>query len=146
MECNTLLWNHTCYDFRFFQNFQDKPRNVSGVFMEQTTDRQVDLLFWDLRYTAHCTSLELLSYPLQNKTCYRLHPKYKSFFCFLIFCSSPVWKSLFLRNRSYLRHFWYLEGSWLNVISSFCRQLLLSADYSLVHFKEITSLDVSKKS
>ena len=30
--CNTLLWNHTCYDLRFFQNFQDKPRDFSGVF------------------------------------------------------------------------------------------------------------------
>ena len=29
---NTLLWNHTCYDLLFFQNFQQKWRNFSGVF------------------------------------------------------------------------------------------------------------------
>ena len=30
--CYTLLWNHTCNDLRFFQNFQGKPRNLNGVF------------------------------------------------------------------------------------------------------------------
>ena len=29
-------------------------------FLEQTTDRQIDLLFWVLRYPAHCTGLESL--------------------------------------------------------------------------------------
>ena len=106
--CYTLLWNHTCNELRFFQNFQDKPRNFSGVFtkafpqppclfffLEQTTDRQIDLLFWVLRYPAHCTGLELLPEPPQNKICYRLHPKYTSFSCFPIICSSAIWKSLF---------------------------------------------------
>ena len=51
----------------------------------------------------------------QNKICYRMHAQYTSFFCFLIICLSPIWKFLFLWNRSYLRNFWYIEGSSLNV-------------------------------
>ena len=60
--CDTLLRNHTCYDLPVFQNFQDKPRNFSGVYtktfskppcllfsLEQTTDRQIDLLLWVLK-------------------------------------------------------------------------------------------------
>ena len=86
--CYTLSLNHTCSNLRFFQNFQDKSRDFSGVFTKafpqppclffflgQTTDRQIDLRFWVLRYPAHCTSLELLPEPPQNKICYRLHPK-----------------------------------------------------------------------
>ena len=54
--CNTFLWKLTYYDLRVFQNFQDKL-NFSGVlkytfpqpscsfYLEQTTDRQIDLLF-----------------------------------------------------------------------------------------------------
>ena len=30
--CYTLLWNYTCNELRFFQNFQGKPRNFGGVF------------------------------------------------------------------------------------------------------------------
>ena len=30
--CNTLLWKHTCYYLRIFQNFYDEPRNFCGVF------------------------------------------------------------------------------------------------------------------
>ena len=48
-------------------------------FLEQTTDRQIDLLFWLLRYPGHFIALELLAEPPQNKICYRLHPKYTSF-------------------------------------------------------------------
>ena len=62
-------------------------------FLEQTTDRQIDLLFWVLRYPAHCTGLELLPEPPQNKICYRLHPKYTSFSCFSIICNSLQSKS-----------------------------------------------------
>ena len=107
-RCCTLLWNHTCNELRFSQNFQEKPRNFSRVFtktfpqppcscffLEQTTDRQIDLLFWVLRYPTHCTALELLPEPSQNKICHRLHPKYTSFSCFPIICSSATWKSLF---------------------------------------------------
>ena len=43
--------------------------------LEQTTDRKIDLLFWVLRYSAHCTGLELLPEPPKNKICYRLRPK-----------------------------------------------------------------------
>ena len=101
--CYTLLWSRTCNDLRFFQNFQDKPRNFSGVFteafpqppclffvLEQTTDRQIDLLFWVLSYPAHCTGIELLPEPPQNKICYILHLKYTSFSCFPIICSSAI--------------------------------------------------------
>ena len=106
--CHTLLRNHICNELRFFQNFYDKPRNFSGVFtkafpqppcllffLKQTTDKQIDLLFWVLRYLAHCTGLELFPEPPQNKICYRLHLKYTSFSCFPIICSSSIWKSLF---------------------------------------------------
>ena len=95
-------------------------------FLEQTTDRQIDLLFWVLRYPVHRKNF-------QNK----LHPKHTPFSCFLIICSSAIWKSLFSRNRSYLRHSWYLEGNWLNVIPSFCWQILLCADYSLIYFMKV---------
>ena len=45
-------------------------------FLEQTTDRQIDLLFQILRYPAHRTDLEPLPGPSQSKICYRLHRKY----------------------------------------------------------------------
>ena len=106
--CYTLLWNHTCNDLWFFQNFQGKPRTFSGVlkktfpqppllvfFLEQTTDRQIDLLFWVLRYPAYCTGLELLPEPPQNKISFRLHTKYTSFSCSPITCLSAISKSLF---------------------------------------------------
>ena len=131
--CNTLLWKHICYDLPVFRNFRDKPRNLLGVFtqvfppppylfffLKQTTDRQIDLLFWVLRYPAECASLELLPEPPQNKICYRLHPKHSPLFCFPIIYCSEILKSLFLRNTSYLCHFWCLEGSWLNVIPILC--------------------------
>ena len=60
------MW-FTCYDIGFFQNFQGKPRNFSGVFtkgisldnplvffLEQTTDRQIGVLIWVLRYPPAC--------------------------------------------------------------------------------------------
>ena len=103
--CNTLLWKHTCYDLRVFQNMQDKPRNVSQVFtkaspqlpclvfsLEKITDRQIDLLLWALRYPAQCTGLEPLPQPPLNKIRYRLHPKYTPFFCFPLICLSAIWK------------------------------------------------------
>ena len=34
MWCNTLLWNDTCNELQFFQNFQHNPRNFSGIFRE----------------------------------------------------------------------------------------------------------------
>ena len=99
---------HKFMESQLFQNFQDKSRNFSGLFtkdfsqppclfffLEQTTDWQIDILFWVLTYPAHCTGLELLPEPPQNKICYRLHPKYTSFSCFPIVWSSAVWKSLF---------------------------------------------------
>ena len=71
--CCTLLWNRTCNDLQFFQNFQEKPRNsqwsiyndisstvLFNFFLEQTTFRLIDLLFWVLRYTACCTGIEFL--------------------------------------------------------------------------------------
>ena len=59
------------------------------------------------------------------------------FFCFPIICLPAIWKSSFLWNGSYLCHLWYLQGKRLSVISSFCRQLLLRADYSFVHFTKV---------
>ena len=93
-----VAWNHTCNELRFSQNFQDKPRNFGRVFtraflqppctfffsLEQTTDRQIDLLFWVLRYPAYCTALELLLERPKNDICYRYHPKYTFFSCFAI--------------------------------------------------------------
>ena len=79
--CYTFMKSHLQW---FFQNFQEKSGNFHGVFteaflqpptcffQEQTTDRQIDLLFWVLRHPAHCTSLELLPEPSQNKICLRL--------------------------------------------------------------------------
>ena len=68
-----------------------------------------------------------------------------TFSCTPVIWLSAVWKTLFLRNRSYLRHFWFLEGSRLNVISSFCRQLLLRADSSLVGFIKVWVLMYPKR-
>ena len=36
--------------------------------LEQTTDRQIDLMFGVLRYPAHCTGLERLPEAPQNKS------------------------------------------------------------------------------
>ena len=106
--CNTLLWKHTCNDLWVFKNDEDKPRNFSGVFLkvfpqpacffflEQTTDRQIDLLFWVPRYPAQLTGLELLFEPPQNIVYYKLHPTYTYFSCFPIIWSSAIWKSLLL--------------------------------------------------
>ena len=124
--CNALLWKLIRYDLRDFQNFQGKP-NFSGVFknafpqqpcllfffLEQATDRKIDLLFLILIYPAQCTGLELLPEPLQNKICYRLHTKFMPFSCFLIICSSATWKSLFLRNRSYAIFDILKEADWM---------------------------------
>ena len=96
--------------------------------LEQTPDRQIHLLFLVLRYPAHCNGLELLPESPQNKFCYRLHPKYTAFSCFPVVCTSPVWKSLFLQNRSHLTHLWYLEGSWMNAFQNFCQQFLLHSN------------------
>ena len=52
--------------------------------LEQTIDRQTDLLLWVLRYPAHCTDMELLPESPQNKICYRLHPKNTPFSCLLM--------------------------------------------------------------
>ena len=117
---------HTCYDFQVFQNFKDKRRNISGEFTKAFPRQSCLFFFWNrplihrwvLRYPAQCTGLELLHEPFQNKICHRLHPKYMPVFCFPIICSSAIWKSLFLQNWSYLRHFWYHEGNWLNAIQA----------------------------
>ena len=145
--CDTLSWNHTGYGLRFPKtNLETSAKYLQRhffnhpacLFLEQITDRYIDLLFWVLRYSFHCHGLELLHEHPQNKICYSLHQKYTSFPCFPITCSSAIWKSFFLGNKSYLRHFWYLEGSWLNVITSFCRKRLLRGDYSLVHLFSCT--------
>ena len=57
---------------------------VFFFFLEQTTDRQTDLLAWVLRSPAYCNVLELLPEPPQNKICYTLHPKY----VFLLFLNN----------------------------------------------------------
>ena len=49
---------------------------------------------WDI-YPALCIELELFPELPQNKICDILHPKYTSFSCFLIICTSAAWKSLF---------------------------------------------------
>ena len=53
---------------------------------------------WEI-YPAHCTGLELFLELSQNKICYILHPKYTSFSCFPIICTSANWKSLFNEIR-----------------------------------------------
>ena len=71
----TILWKLTCYDLWVSQNFQEKP-NFSGsfikgfsqppclfLFLEQTADSKIDLLFLVLRYLAQCTDLEILPEP-----------------------------------------------------------------------------------
>ena len=106
----SLLWNHTCYGLWFFQNFEDKPRNFSGVCTRTFPEpsclffSKTDHLYTDRHfvlgaeiYPAQCTSLELLHESPQNKLCYRLHLKYTGFSCFPIICSFAV----FLRNRTY---------------------------------------------
>ena len=120
--------------------------NHSACFsLEQTTDINIDRLFWVLRYSAHCNGLELLPEPPKNKICYRLRPKYESFSCFPIICSSAIWKSLFLRNRSYLPHFFL---SWRKLTECYSKLLLTtSATCRLFSctFHESTNIDVTKK-
>ena len=45
--CSTLLWNHTCNELRFFQNFQDQPRNFSGVFTKAFRQSLGLLINWN---------------------------------------------------------------------------------------------------
>ena len=149
--CNIFLWNCCNHELWFFQNFKHRPRKFDGLFtkafpqphslsfffLEQTTDRETDLLAWVLRSPAYCNALEPLPEFPQNNICYRLQPKYTSFSCFSTICSFAIWKFLYLQNRSYLHHFWYLEGSWPNIIARFYWQNLLCADYSLVHIMKV---------
>ena len=76
------------------RNFLNHP--ACFFFLEQTTDRQINLLLWVVRYLAHCTGLKRLPKPPQNKICYRLYSKYTSFSWFPIICSSTIWKSFFI--------------------------------------------------
>ena len=115
-------------------NFKAFPQPSCYFFLEKATGRQIDLLFWVLRYPVYCTGLELISKLSQNKTCNILHPKYTSFYCFPIICLSAIWKYLLSWNKTYLCHFWYLEGSWLIIIPNFCGKILLRACYSLAYF------------
>ena len=59
-------------------------------YLEQTTDGQIDLLFWVLRCPAHCTGPDLLPELSQNKICYRIHTKY----VFLLFPSNLLFCNL----------------------------------------------------
>ena len=117
------------------RHFLNHP--VCSFFLEQTLNKQIDLLVWVLRYPVQCTGLELLAEPPQKWNLLQITSKTNAVLLFpnnLLVCNLKV---LFLRKKSYLRHFWYLEGSWLNVISSFCQKLLLRANYSLVHIIKI---------
>ena len=110
--CDT--WNHTGYGLRFpktnletsveylQRHFFNHP---ACLFLEQITDRYIELLFWVLRYSVHCHGLELLQEPPQNKICYSLHQKYTSFPCFPITCSSAIWKSFFFGKQELLTPF-----------------------------------------
>ena len=112
-------------------------------FPEQTTDRQIDLMFLVLRYPAHCTGLELIE-PPQNKICYRLHPKYTPFFCFPIICFLPS-GSLYFYQEELLMPFLI---SWKELTECYSKLLLAtSATYRLFSctFHETMSIDLSKK-
>ena len=114
-------------------------------FLEQITDRQIDFLPWLLRYPAQCTGLEPLPESPQNKVCHRLHPEYTPFSCLPIICLSAIWKYLFLRNWSYLRHFLI---SWRKLNECYSKLLpTTSATYRLFcfTFHESKSVDVSKR-
>ena len=117
---NTILWKHFCYDLQVFQNFLDKPRNLSGVFtkafsqtpcsvffLEQTIDRQLDLLLWVLR------CLKRLPESPQNKICYRLQLKHTPFSYFPIICLYSIRKCLFLQNGSYASFYILREADWM---------------------------------
>ena len=94
------------------------------------------LLFWALRYPAHCTGLERLRKLSQNKICYRLHAKYLSFSSFPITCLSAVWKS-----KSFLISWWKLTKCYSKLLptnSATCRL------FPCIFYKSI-SIDVSKK-
>ena len=64
-------------------------------FLEQTTDRKIELLISVLRLPPQCTALQLLAEPLQNKICHTLHAKFMPFSCFPIICLPAIWKSFF---------------------------------------------------
>ena len=106
--CYTLSLNHTCSDFRFFQNFQDKPRKFSGVFTKTfpqppclffsgadhcQTDRPL-VLGAEIPCPLHWPRNSSWTFPKQNLL-QITSKKYTSFFCFPIICSSAIWKSLF---------------------------------------------------
>ena len=52
-------------------------------FLEKTTDRQIDLLFWVLRYPAQYADLELRPEPAQNKNLLQITSKIYAFLLFL---------------------------------------------------------------
>ena len=123
-----FLNHHACF-------FRNRPLIHRWIFLSRC---------WDI-YPAHCTGLELFLELPQNKICYILHPKYTSFSCFPIIWASAILQSLFWRNKSYLRHFWCLEGSWLNVIPSPLRENSATCRLFSCIFYGSISTDVSKK-
>ena len=78
-----------------------------SFFLEQTTDRQLDLLLWVLR------CLKRLPESPQNKICYRLQLKHTPFSYFPIICSYSIRKCLFLQNRSYASFYILREADWM---------------------------------
>ena len=113
-------------------------------FLEQTTDRETDLLAWVLRSPAYCNALEPLPEFPQNNICYRLQPKYTSFSCFSTICSFAIWKFLYLQNRSYLTSFLI---SWRKLTEYYCKVLLTKSAmcwlFSCTYYESI-SIDVPK--
>ena len=97
----------------------------ASFFLQETTNRQIDLLFWVLRYSALAKNFFLNLPKFKSVADYIQNVRLSLVSNNLLVYNLKV----FIVNRSYLRHFWYLEGSWLNVIPSFCH-----TDYSLVHF------------
>ena len=129
--CNTLLWRLICYGLRVFQNFQDKL-NFSEVY-KKTFPQPLCLIFFWSRLLIERQTFWFWCWTSTKQNLLHIHSKCMYFSCFPITCSSAIWRSLFLRNRSHLRHFWYLQESWLNIIAIFCRKILLRFDYSFVH-------------
>ena len=105
----TLSLNHTCSNLRFFQNFQDKSRDFSGVFTKAFPQQPCLFFFsgadhWqkdrpsvlgaEIPCPLHWPRTSSWTSPKQNLL--QITSKnYTSFFCFPIICSSAIWKSLF---------------------------------------------------
>ena len=110
--CYTLLWNHTCNEFWFSQNFQNKPENFSGIFTKAFS--QPPCLF----FFRNRPLIFLPSKSLEKCSLMKSHIAYGiKFICYsgLDDAAEVTWNIFDDHNvNQFLQNFVLFEKPWLN--------------------------------